>query len=31
VSSERDRPQLPSDDELAELRKNPVVAGIIRT
>jgi quercetin dioxygenase-like cupin family protein len=31
VSSERDRPQLPSDDELAELRKNPAVAGIIRT
>jgi quercetin dioxygenase-like cupin family protein len=31
VSSERDRPQLPSDDELAELRKNPAIAGIIRT
>ena len=31
VSSERDRPQLPSDDDLAELRKNPAIAGIIRT
>jgi quercetin dioxygenase-like cupin family protein len=31
VSSERDRPQLPSDDDLVELRKNPAVAGIIRT
>jgi quercetin dioxygenase-like cupin family protein len=30
VSSERDRPQLPSDDDLAELRKNPAVADSIR-
>jgi quercetin dioxygenase-like cupin family protein len=31
VSSERDRPQLPTDDDLTALRRDPAVAGIIRT
>jgi quercetin dioxygenase-like cupin family protein len=31
VSSERDRPQLPTRDDLDELRKNPAAAGAIRT
>ena len=31
VNAERDRPILPTDDELAALRRNPVVAAFIRT
>jgi mannose-6-phosphate isomerase-like protein (cupin superfamily) len=31
VSSERDRPQLPSDEDLAALRRNPAIAAFIRT
>jgi quercetin dioxygenase-like cupin family protein len=31
VSSERDRPQLPSDEDLAALRADPVLARAIRT
>jgi mannose-6-phosphate isomerase-like protein (cupin superfamily) len=31
VNSERDRPQLPTDAELADLRRNPAVAAFIRT
>jgi quercetin dioxygenase-like cupin family protein len=30
VSRERDRPQLPSDQEMAQLRANPTVAAFIR-
>ena len=29
VPSERDRPQLPTDDELRELRRNPVIAALL--
>ena len=31
VNADRDRPILPTDEELAELRRNPVVAAFIRT
>lgn len=31
VSRERDRPQLPSDEQIAQLRKDPQVAAFIRT
>ncbi len=31
VRSERDRPQLPSDEELARLRADPALAAVIRT
>jgi quercetin dioxygenase-like cupin family protein len=31
VSRERDRPQLPSDEQMAQLRANPTVAAFIRS
>ena len=31
VNAERDRPQLPSDEDLRELRENPQVAAFIAT